>query len=175
MIGFLVRTNIEFKKSSSYVLTSTNALSFPNGMIETLMMTTGSPVILRTADQIIANISGAIQVPAAGPWILTLRLKVCDISIPFNIQLPSVLVSSNQFKASIKTTIRTNGATGTTYSVGKFQYMSDSDVLITTIKELGFIAIDTTSTINNLELSAQFDGSPTGLALFSRGGAIKII
>lgn len=160
------------------VLTKLDSTSLinPTANIETVIMGNVSPFPINLVSQgsvIRVNLSGAISISSPGPWVLTLRLKLFDTVIPMVINLQDINIVSLPYRADFVMTVRTAGAVGTAYCIGSFEYMNGTSQRY--IYELGFSTIDFTSTSLNLAVSAQFDGSPAGLSLFTRAGDVTII
>jgi len=155
----------------------TTGLNFPLANVETVVMTTGAPIqtsLLDAGVKIVAYVSGVVSTAGAGTWVLSLRLKFCNLTATLPVLIPNLATTSQGIRAKIEVTIRTNGITGTTYCAGDFGFNTDSGLYATGNDQIGFPGIDTTSTTNNLEVTAQFNGSPAGLSFFLRGGEIVI-
>ena len=155
----------------------TTSIIFPNGMVETDFFSLGSPVdtaLLKDGSKLICSFSGALSSGGVGAWELTLRLYVCNIAVGYVVTLPIASFVGEQFRAKIEVTIRTAGATGSTYAIGDAEFTTGGGNYVKDIQQIGFGTIDTTSTLYNLKATGQFNASPTGLSINNRGGEIVL-
>ena len=164
------------RDTTLYVKPDTISIIFPNGMIETPLMTYGplDGTLLKAASMISSCLTGAISVPAIGPWTLTLRLKLFDQILTYPITFPNSAITAQQFKMTIDTTFRTVGVTADAYSVATIEYNNDAGQYVKNLYEIGFPTINTTVNTYDLQITGQFSGSPLGLSINARGGFFKL-
>ena len=159
-----------------HVKIDTTSIIFPNGIIETPLMVYGqlNGSLLKPGSIISSSLTGAFNVPAIGPWTLTLRKKMFDTILSYPITFPNSAVIAQQFKMTIDTTFRTVGPTASAYCVCSFEYNDDSGQYVKNIFEIGFPTINTTINLYDLQITGQFNGSPIGLSINCRGGFFKL-